>query len=108
MFARLIADQLEREATARDISQLAALVNAADDAIIGMSPAAVVTSWNPACERLFGYRADQAIGQSIVALIALPGEEEGMHRALAAAADGNVVHREAQRRRATAARSRPR
>jgi PAS domain S-box-containing protein len=100
VFARLIADQLERQKAAVSVSQLAALVNAADDAIMGLSPAGLVTSWNAASERMFGYLASEAIGHSIVDLIASPGSEDGMRRALATVTSGEVVHREGRRRRA--------
>jgi PAS domain S-box-containing protein len=100
VFARLIADQLERQQAVVAVSQLAALVNAADDAILGLTPAGLVTSWNAASERMFGYLASEAIGHSIVDLIALPGGEDGMRRALARVTAGEVVHREGRRRRA--------
>ena len=41
----------------------------AEDAIIGKTLDGVITSWNPAAERLYGYTAAEAIGQSAVMLI---------------------------------------
>jgi PAS domain S-box-containing protein len=99
VFARLIADQLERQEASLAISELASLVNAADDAIMGLTIAGVVTSWNQASERIFGYLASEAIGHSIVELIAAPGSEDGMRQALAVVASGEVVHQEGRRRR---------
>jgi PAS domain S-box-containing protein len=100
VFARLVADQLERNEASLEISELVSLVNAADDAIIGLTVAGVVTSWNDASERIFGYPASEAIGYSIIELIAPPGNEDGMRRALAKAAAGELVHREVRHRRA--------
>jgi PAS domain S-box-containing protein len=100
VFARLIADQLEREEASLALSELASLVNASDDAMMGLTLAGLVTSWNDASERIFGYPAAEAIGRSIIDLIAPPGNEDGMRRALAKVAAGEVVHREVRHRRA--------
>jgi PAS domain S-box-containing protein len=100
LVARLIADQLEREEATGVLTELAALVDAANDATMGLTPAGVVTSWNLASERTFGYAAGEAIGRGIVDLIALPGGEAEMRRALVAVVGGEVVHREGCRQRA--------
>ena len=48
---------------------LAAIVRSSDDAIIGKTLEGIVTAWNPAAERIFGYRAAEMIGQSIMRII---------------------------------------
>ncbi len=50
-----------QEATRR----LAGIVQAADDAIISALVDGTITSWNEGAQRLLGYRADEAIGQSV-------------------------------------------
>ena len=48
---------------------LAAIVRSSDDAIFSKDQQAVVTSWNPAAERLYGWSAREAIGTPLRELI---------------------------------------
>lgn len=45
---------------------LAAIVESSADAIIGKDLNSIVTSWNEGAERIFGYSAEEMVGQSIL------------------------------------------
>ena len=77
--ASKIAHDLTREIEGLQAARrLAAIVASTDDAIIGKTLDGTITSWNPAAERMFGYSAAEAIGQSVRILIPaeLQGEED--------------------------------
>jgi PAS domain S-box-containing protein len=61
----VVRDVSERHRAAIDRQRLAAIVDSSDDVIISKTLDGIVTSWNRGAERLYGYTAEEMIGQSI-------------------------------------------
>ena len=70
-----IRDITERKLAEHQLAYFSAIVNASQDAIIGKTLEFIVTSWNAGAERLYGYTAEETIGQSIGML--QPGDRIG-------------------------------
>ncbi len=58
-------DISHRRQTERELYRLAAIVNNSEDAILSMTLDGIIRSWNPGAEQLYGYSADEIVGQSI-------------------------------------------
>ncbi len=66
VFSRDITEQKHAEA---EMARYAAIVTSSDDAIVSKTLDGTITSWNTAAERMFGYPAEEAIGQPITLII---------------------------------------
>lgn len=64
-----LSERRRLEDAERDRMFLSAIVSSADDAIVSKDLSGVVTSWNRAAERLFGYSEEEMIGQPIAILV---------------------------------------
>jgi PAS domain S-box-containing protein len=78
-------DVTERKQAERTTSLLAAIVDFSDDAILSKKLDGTITSWNQSAERLFGYKAEEAVGQNITLIVPWErrSEQEDILRRLA-------------------------
>src|SRR5665647_2184472 len=87
VICRDVSEQQKASAAAR---RMAAIVESSDDAIIGATLDGIITSWNPAAERTYGYSSAEIIGKSGSRL--RPEDRAGeMYAALAAIKAGQPV-----------------
>jgi two-component system sensor kinase FixL len=63
--SRVVHDISERKAHEQDRALIAQMVHSSNDAIITYNLDTVITSWNPAAERIYGYSAAEMIGTSL-------------------------------------------
>jgi PAS domain S-box-containing protein len=63
------ADATIRQSADQAQARLAAIVETSDDAIISKDLDSIIRSWNAGARRLFGYTAEEAIGQPITMLM---------------------------------------
>jgi PAS domain S-box-containing protein len=73
--ARLKAEDARRAAE-RAALQLVSIVESSDDAIISKDLDGVIRTWNSAAQRLFGYTAEEAVGQPVTMLIPADRRDE--------------------------------
>ncbi len=62
-------DMTERSMNTDARARLAAIVDCSEDAIIGKDTTGIIMSWNAAAQKIFGYTAEEMIGQSILRLL---------------------------------------
>jgi PAS domain S-box-containing protein len=72
----MLLDITERKQGEQAAALLSTIVDCSDDAIISKDLNGIITSWNESAERLFGYSAQQAIGQPIAMLIPADRRDE--------------------------------
>jgi len=74
--SKIARDISSRKDSERNGARLAAIVESSDDAIIAKDLNGVITTWNPAAERMFGYTEREAVGQSIRLIIPESHQDE--------------------------------
>lgn len=65
----MLIDITERKRNEEAAQHYSAIVESSDDAILSKDVNGVITSWNSAAQRLFGYTAQEAVGKSVTMLI---------------------------------------
>jgi PAS domain S-box-containing protein len=67
--------RLDYDGGLHESEHLAAIVRSSDEAILSKDRNAIVTSWNEAAQRLYGYTADEIVGKPVATII--PPERQG-------------------------------
>ena len=65
----VLRDVSEQRRAEERRARLAAIVESSDDAIIGKTVEGIITNWNRAAERIYGYTSEDAVGQHISMLV---------------------------------------
>lgn len=78
--------------TSADAARLAAIVENLADAVVGTDGDRVITDWNPAAERLFGYHRETVVGRHASMLVpaALRDESDRVWRGVQHGAEGFI------------------
>jgi PAS domain S-box-containing protein len=67
--ARQLVFGLERRRAEEAVQRLATIVESSDDAIVSKNLDGIILTWNRGAERIFGYKAEEVIGQPVTVLI---------------------------------------
>ncbi len=68
-FGIFLRDVSEIRRARLEQQRLATIVETSSDAIVSGTPEGIILSWNEAAERLYGYRADEMIGQHLAKIL---------------------------------------
>jgi len=80
----------QKKRNEEDLLRLANIVNSSSDCIISKTLEGTIISWNPAAEKLYGYKHEEAIGHSIY-LIVPDDEKNEIPFIMRSVQNGNVI-----------------
>ncbi|MGB0018741.1 MAG: PAS domain S-box protein [Candidatus Sulfotelmatobacter sp.] len=72
----LLSDITERKKAEESLLRLASIVEFSEDAIIGKTTEGVITSWNRAAEKMYGYTKTEVLGRNLSFLVTPERREE--------------------------------
>ncbi len=94
----LFRDITDRKRAQEELRRMAAIVESSEDAIVSKNLDGIITSWNAGARRLFGYAAEEIVGQPVSLL--MPKDHDDMRMILETVRRGEgVEHFETVRRR---------
>lgn len=80
LVARLVRSEADAHAISASLAdserRVRALLNNVDEGIVSISAAGMIELFNPAAERMFGYRSEQVLGKSVFMLMPAPDHSE--------------------------------
>ena len=95
--AKIARDITQQKKIDEAAQRLAAIVESSDDAIVSKNLNGIITSWNQGAERIFGYTADEIIGQPITRIIPPELQEEELHIIASIKAGKRIDHFQTER-----------
>lgn len=97
-FIGTVVDIHELKEAEEKSAKLAAIIETSHDAIVSKTLEGIITSWNKSAERVFGYTAEEMIGESIYKLIPPERHSEEPHILSTIARGERINHFETKRR----------
>ncbi len=67
--SRIARDITQEKQASQHARNMTSIIESSNDAILSSDTDGILTSWNPAAERMFGYSAEEMIGQTVLLII---------------------------------------
>ncbi len=93
------ADITDRKRVEEELRRAAAIIEDSDDAIIGKSLEGVITTWNAGAARIYGWKSDEILGESVTRILPADRKDEFQQLLERVARGEHVAHLETRRLR---------